>query len=90
MSHLKKLAIRGVRSFGPNEEEAIEFMTPLTLILGQNGSGKTVRPRDVHVADHHRVPKGDECGSDAAEQRGRKEVCARPEARGGARDQGVD
>jgi len=42
MSHLKKLAIRGIRSFSPNDEEIIEFISPLTLILGQNGCGKTV------------------------------------------------
>jgi len=42
MSYLTKLAIRGIRSFNPNEEETIEFMSPLTLILGQNGCGKTV------------------------------------------------
>ncbi len=45
MSHLKKLAIRGIRSFGPDAEQTLEFMTPLTLILGQNGSGKTVPGR---------------------------------------------
>ena len=34
--------MRGIRSFSPNEEQTLEFMSPITLILGQNGSGKTV------------------------------------------------
>ncbi len=49
MSHLKKLAVRGIRSFGPDDEETIEFMTPLTLILGQNGCGKTVPRMPINV-----------------------------------------
>ena len=42
MSHIKKLSVLGMRSFGPDEPKMIEFSTPLTLILGQNGCGKTV------------------------------------------------
>jgi len=42
MSSIDKLAIRGIRSFSPFDEEKIEFYKPLTLILGQNGAGKTV------------------------------------------------
>jgi DNA repair protein RAD50 len=43
MSSIEKLAIRGIRGFSPYEEEKIEFFKPLTLLLGQNGAGKTVR-----------------------------------------------
>ena len=43
MSSIDKLAVRGIRSFSPFDEEKIEFYKPLTLILGQNGAGKTVR-----------------------------------------------
>lgn len=45
MSVIKKLSIRGVRAFGPNDEDkqVIEFYHPLTLIFGNNGTGKTVR-----------------------------------------------
>lgn len=43
MSSIEKLLIRGVRAFNPHEPSAIEFYTPLTLIVGHNGSGKTVR-----------------------------------------------
>ena len=32
---------RGIRSFSPTDEQTIEFYSPLTMIVGQNGSGKT-------------------------------------------------
>lgn len=41
MSQIYRLQIRGVRSFDPELVEQIEFGKPLTLITGQNGSGKT-------------------------------------------------
>ena len=42
MSRIERLAIRGIRSFDPQEEVKIDFFRPLTLIQGHNGSGKTV------------------------------------------------
>jgi DNA repair protein RAD50 len=42
MTSLDKLAIQGVRSYNPDDEQVIQFLHPLTIILGQNGSGKTV------------------------------------------------
>nr|ACH87544.1 Rad50 [Platynereis dumerilii]ACH87548.1 Rad50 [Platynereis dumerilii] len=43
MSSIAKMSIQGVRSFGPDDKNRglIEFYTPLTLILGPNGTGKT-------------------------------------------------
>ncbi|KAI0912823.1 AAA domain-containing protein [Ustulina deusta] len=41
MSKIDKLSIVGVRSFGHLERQNIAFFTPLTLIVGYNGSGKT-------------------------------------------------
>ncbi|KAI4153552.1 MAG: hypothetical protein LQ340_002254 [Diploschistes diacapsis] len=47
MSTIKKLLIRGIRSFDIGSDrdgrhgETIAFETPLTLIVGSNGSGKT-------------------------------------------------
>lgn len=38
---IDKLLIRGIRSFSPYEENVIEFYSPLTIIVGQNGCGKT-------------------------------------------------
>lgn len=45
MSSLDKLAIRGIRSFDHRELAVIQFFNPLTVIVGHNGSGKTVRWR---------------------------------------------
>jgi DNA repair protein RAD50 len=41
MSSVFKLAIKGIRLFEPEQEETIQFGFPLTLICGQNGTGKT-------------------------------------------------
>ncbi|DAA76140.1 TPA_exp: Uncharacterized protein A8136_1177 [Trichophyton benhamiae CBS 112371] len=38
---IDKLSILGVRSFDNTRSETIQFHTPLTLIVGYNGSGKT-------------------------------------------------
>lgn len=43
MSHLQSMAILGIRSFSPDEPCYIKFFSPLTLIVGSNGAGKTVR-----------------------------------------------
>ena len=42
MSKIDRMMIQGIRSFGPEKGETIVFTTPLTLIVGWNGSGKTV------------------------------------------------
>jgi predicted ATPase len=39
------MLIKGVRSFSPDNTTVIEFYKPLTLIVGANGAGKTVRAR---------------------------------------------
>ena len=41
MAKIEKMLISGFRSYSPNESNVIEFQTPLTLIVGPNGSGKT-------------------------------------------------
>ena len=43
MAQIQKMQIQGIRSFGPtpDDRQNIEFFSPLTLILGQNGCGKT-------------------------------------------------
>jgi len=41
MSSLNKLAIRGIRSFDDKQVSVIEFFSPVTVIVGHNGSGKT-------------------------------------------------
>ena len=41
MSSIDMLSILGVRSFDNQRSETIQFQKPLTLIVGQNGTGKT-------------------------------------------------
>lgn len=41
MSSIEKLSIRGIRSFSPNASNVIIFYTPVTIIVGHNGAGKT-------------------------------------------------
>ncbi len=41
MSKIDKLSILGIRSFDNSHSETIQFGSPLTLIVGFNGSGKT-------------------------------------------------
>ncbi|XP_074657716.1 DNA repair protein RAD50.L-like [Tubulanus polymorphus] len=43
MSRIDFLAIQGIRSFGSHDKDrqTMKFYTPLTLILGPNGTGKT-------------------------------------------------
>jgi DNA repair protein RAD50 len=41
MSRIEGMTIQGIRSFRPLIREQITFNTPLTLIVGYNGSGKT-------------------------------------------------
>ena len=41
MSRMEKLLVRGVRSFSPLNRGVIEFFSPLTIIVGHNGAGKT-------------------------------------------------
>lgn len=46
MAALEKLLIRGIRSFDDKQASVIEFYSPVTVIVGHNGSGKTVRYSD--------------------------------------------
>jgi len=41
MCTIDRLSIQGIRSYDPNEPVRIKFFKPLTIIVGQNGSGKT-------------------------------------------------
>lgn len=42
MSRIDQLSIQGIRNFSSENAEVIRFEPPVTLILGKNGSGKTV------------------------------------------------
>lgn len=74
---LNKLAIRGIRSFDDKHVQVIEFYSPLTVIVGHNGSGKTVSyPLCAKLtADDHRVLEVCDDGRLAAKHQGRR-LCA--------------
>lgn len=40
MAFIQKLQLRGIRSFSPENDETIEFYSPLTVIVGMNGCGR--------------------------------------------------
>lgn len=43
MSTVDKMLIKGIRSFDPENKNVVTFFRPLTLIVGSNGAGKTVK-----------------------------------------------
>lgn len=63
MSRIEKLSISGVRSFSPSVREAIQFNTPLTLIVGYNGSGKTTIIECLKYATTGELPPNSKGGA---------------------------
>ena len=64
MSIIEEMSILGVRSFGPERrqhQQKIEFFTPLTLILGENGSGKTTIIECLKYMTTGEMPLGKGC-----------------------------
>lgn len=59
MSSIEKLQIRGIRSFdAESNDQIIHFQSPLTLILGANGCGKTTIVECLKYALTGEVPPG--------------------------------
>ncbi|TGJ85129.1 hypothetical protein E0Z10_g3646 [Xylaria hypoxylon] len=63
MSKIDKLSIIGVRSFGHIERQNIAFFTPLTLIVGYNGSGKTTIIECLKYATTGELPPNSKGGA---------------------------
>lgn len=78
MSKIEKLSIRGVRSFSPADREVIGFNTPLTLIVGYNGSGKTTIIECLKYATTGELPPNSKGGAFIHDPKlcGEKEVLA--------------
>ena len=62
MSSISKLSIRGIRSFSPDSDQAIEFYSPLTMIVGANGCGKTTIIECLKYACTGSLPPGARSG----------------------------
>jgi DNA repair protein RAD50 len=62
MSSIEELEISGVRSFDPNTRENVTFFKPLTVILGNNGAGKTTIIESLLNATAGKFPPG--CGTE--------------------------
>jgi len=59
MASINKLSIRGVRSFSPDDDEqVIEFLFPVTIIVGANGCGKTTVIESLKYAVTGALPPG--------------------------------
>ncbi|GAW16155.1 hypothetical protein ANO14919_055780 [Xylariales sp. No.14919] len=63
MSRIDKLSISGVRSFSHIERQNIAFFTPLTLIVGYNGSGKTTIIECLKYATTGELPPNSKGGA---------------------------
>ncbi|CAK7203614.1 DNA repair protein rad50 [Sporothrix eucalyptigena] len=76
--YIEKLGIRGIRSFSPASQESMLFNTPLTLIVGYNGSGKTTIIETLKYATTGEQPPNSKGGAFIHDPKlcGEKEVLA--------------
>lgn len=62
MACIEKMSLRGIRSFSPNRDETIEFYSPLTMIVGANGCGKTTVIEALKYVCTGSLPPNSHCG----------------------------
>lgn len=63
MSRIEGMTVQGIRSFRPMVREQITFNTPLTLIVGYNGSGKTTIIECLKYATTGSLPPNSQGGA---------------------------
>ena len=63
MSSILKLRIQGIRAFDNYTYQEIEFLTPLTLISGPNGVGKTTIIECLRYITTGDLPPNSKCGA---------------------------
>ncbi|TRX96456.1 hypothetical protein FHL15_002728 [Xylaria flabelliformis] len=83
MSKIDRLSILGIRSFGPNDRQNLSFFTPLTLIVGYNGSGKTTIIECLKYATTGELPPNSKGGAFVHDPKlcGEREVLAQVKLR---------
>lgn len=63
MSRIRRLSLRGIRNFSEdNDDDPIRFSCPLTLVLGQNGTGKTTIIEALKYVTTGEYPPGSDKG----------------------------
>jgi len=62
MCSVDKMLIKGIRSFSPDNDHAIIFPKPLTLIVGRNGAGKTTVIECLKMATTGELPPSARAG----------------------------
>ncbi|KAG5450074.1 DNA repair protein rad50, partial [Clonorchis sinensis] len=62
MALVERMSILGIRSFGHETPQKIEFFTPVTLILGPNGTGKTTIIECLKYSTTGDLPPGSKTG----------------------------
>lgn len=63
MTFIQKIMISGIRSFSPKEPNTLEFYSPLTLIVGSNGTGKTTIIESLRYATTGHLPPNSRGGA---------------------------
>ncbi|KKY27989.1 putative dna repair protein rad50 [Phaeomoniella chlamydospora] len=63
MSSIDKISITGIRSFSNRQSETVRFFSPLTLIVGHNGSGKTTIVECLKYATTGELPPNSKGGA---------------------------
>ncbi|PAA60343.1 hypothetical protein BOX15_Mlig019249g1 [Macrostomum lignano] len=58
MSLIETLSIQGIRSFEPSRPQKLDFIRPVTLIVGTNGAGKTTIIECLKYATTGELPPG--------------------------------